>query len=149
MRYVQITFYFLFGIFALALLLDFTENANKLANLPGYSVWIALGVVSDARSIYHAANDPFVALFSAMATLISLNRKYEPVVARSVGVSAWQFLLPACFGALLFGLRTIFILNPFAAYGYSKQKRSLRLGNAAKSDGCFCNPRPLDPTKDR
>ncbi len=74
----------------------------------------------DARSIHHAADDSFVALFSAMATLISLNRKYELVVARSVGVSAWQFLLPACFGALLFGLATIFILNPFAAYGFSK-----------------------------
>src|SRR5690606_9575458 len=45
---------------------------------------------------------------------------YELVVARSVGVSAWQFLLPACFGAFLFGLATIFILNPLAAYGFAK-----------------------------
>ncbi|MDR6431396.1 LPS export ABC transporter permease LptG [Brucella pseudogrignonensis] len=119
-RYVQITFYFLLGMFALALLLDFTENASKLANLPGYSVWMALGISAMRVPFVMQQMIPFVALFSAMATLISLNRKYELVVARSVGVSAWQFLLPACFGALLFGLATIFILNPFAAYGFSK-----------------------------
>ena len=32
-RYVQITLYFLLGIFALSLLLDFTENASKLSIL--------------------------------------------------------------------------------------------------------------------
>ncbi len=44
MRYVKTTLYFLLGIFALSLLLDFTENASKLANLPDYSVWAALGL---------------------------------------------------------------------------------------------------------
>ncbi|WP_143254992.1 LptF/LptG family permease, partial [Brucella abortus] len=101
-RYVQITLYFLLGIFALALLLDFTENANRLANLPAYTVWAALGLSAMRVPFIMQQMIPFVALFSAMATLISLNRKYELVVARSVGVSAWQFLLPACFGALLF-----------------------------------------------
>lgn len=119
-RYVQITLYFLLGIFALSLLLDFTENASKLSNLPDYSVWAALGLSAMRVPFIMQQMIPFVALFSAMATLISLNRKYELVVARSVGVSAWQFLLPACFGAFLFGLATIFILNPFAAYGFAK-----------------------------
>ncbi|WP_139975548.1 LPS export ABC transporter permease LptG [Ochrobactrum sp. CGA5] len=119
-RYVQITFYFLLGIFALSLLLDFTENASKLSNLPDYSVLAALGLSAMRVPFIMQQMIPFVALFSAMATLISLNRKYELVIARSVGVSAWQFLLPACFGAFLFGLATIFILNPFAAYGFAK-----------------------------
>lgn len=119
-RYVQTTFYFLLGIFALALLLDFTENASKLANLPGYSVWAALGLSAMRIPFIMQQMIPFVALFSAMATLIALNRKYELVVARSVGVSAWQFLLPACLGALLFGVATILLLNPLAAYGFSK-----------------------------
>jgi len=43
---------------------------------------------------------PFIALFAAMATLISLNRKYELVIARAAGISAWQFLFPLCVGAL-------------------------------------------------
>jgi lipopolysaccharide export system permease protein len=64
-----------------------------------------------------------VALFSAMATLISLNRKYELVIARSAGISAWQFLLPACVGALLFGILSVGILNPIAAYGFSRSEQ--------------------------
>ncbi|MCF7646980.1 LPS export ABC transporter permease LptG [Bacillus subtilis] len=120
MRYVKTTLYFLMGIFALSLLLDFTENASKLANLPDYSVWAALGLSAMRIPFIMQQIIPFVALFSAMATLISLNRRYELVVARSVGVSAWQFLLPACFGAFLFGLITIFIINPLAAYGFEK-----------------------------
>ncbi|MBK3745402.1 LPS export ABC transporter permease LptG [Paraburkholderia aspalathi] len=122
MRYVQITLYFLLGIFALALLLDFTENASKLANLPGFTVVRALGLSAMRIPFIMQEMIPFVALFSAMSTLISLNRKYELVIARSVGVSAWQFLLPACFGAFLFGLATIFLLNPLAAYGFAKSE---------------------------
>ncbi|PYE88540.1 LPS export ABC transporter permease LptG [Phyllobacterium leguminum] len=120
MRYVKMTLYFIVGIFALALLLDFTENAGKLSALPDYTAWGALAISAMRIPFIMQQMIPFVALFSAMATLISLNRKYELVVARSVGVSAWQFLLPACLGAFLFGLATIFVLNPLAAYGYSK-----------------------------
>lgn len=120
MRYVKTTLYFLLGIFALSLLLDFTENASRLAALPDYSVWAALGISAMRIPFIMQQIIPFVALFSAMATLISLNRRYELVVARSVGVSAWQFLLPACFGALVFGLITIFVINPLAAYGFEK-----------------------------
>ncbi|GAA0590783.1 LPS export ABC transporter permease LptG [Paenochrobactrum glaciei] len=120
MRYVRITCYFLLGIFALALLLDFTENANRMSSLPNYSVMQAFVVSALRIPFLMQQMIPFVALFSAMATLISLNRRYELVVARSVGVSAWQFLLPACFGAFLFGLGTIFIVNPLSAYGFNK-----------------------------
>jgi lipopolysaccharide export system permease protein len=81
-RYVQITFYFLLGIFALSMLLDFTENASKLSNLPDYTVWAALGISAMRVPFIMQQMIPFVALFSAMATLISLNRKYELVVAR-------------------------------------------------------------------
>ena len=39
-----------------------------------------------------------------MATFWHLNRTSELIVARSVGVSAWQFLLPACAVGLFFGV---------------------------------------------
>ncbi|MGU3574849.1 LPS export ABC transporter permease LptG [Brucellaceae bacterium C25G] len=120
MRYIRITSYFLLGIFALALLLDFTENANRMSDLPNYSPWQAFLVSSLRIPFLMMQMIPFVALFSAMATLISLNRRYELVIARSVGVSAWQFLFPACFGAFLFGLATVFIVSPLSAYGFNK-----------------------------
>jgi lipopolysaccharide export system permease protein len=66
---------------------------------------------------------PFIGLFSAMATLVSLNRKYELVIARSAGISAWQFLLPCCIGALAFGVLSVGVLNPIAAYGFSRSEQ--------------------------
>ncbi|GGA92696.1 LPS export ABC transporter permease LptG [Brucella endophytica] len=132
-RYVKMTLYFLLGIFALSLLLDFTENAGKLSALPNYSALGALAISAMRIPFIMQQMIPFVALFSAMATLISLNRKYELVVARSVGVSAWQFLLPACLGAFLFGLASIFILNPLAAYGFSKAEEIQASWTGARS----------------
>jgi len=121
-RYVKITVYFLLGIFALSLLMDFTENAGRLAGLPGYTPLGALAISMLRIPFIMQQLFPFVALFSAMATLISLNRRFELVITRSIGVSAWQFLLPACFGAFLFGLCAILIINPLAAWGSAQSK---------------------------
>ena len=68
-----------------------------------------------------------------MPTLVSLNRKYELVIARSAGISAWQFLFPCCVGALLFGLLTVGVLNPLAAYAFSRSEileTQFRAGNS-------------------
>jgi len=119
-RYAKITFFFLLGIFSLSLLMDFTENAGRLAALPGYTPLGALMLSCLRIPFIMQQLFPFVALFSAMATLISLNRSLELVVTRSIGVSAWQFLMPICFGALLFGVFAVAIVNPIAAWGSGK-----------------------------
>lgn len=119
-RYIRITFYFLIGIFVLAVLIDFTLNAGRLDGLPGYTGLGALGISVLRIPFMMQQLFPFVALFSAMATLMSLNKRFELVIARSIGLSAWQFLLPACIGALLFGLAGVVILNPMAALSQSK-----------------------------
>lgn len=119
-RYLKITCYFLLGIFSLSLLMDFTENAGRLAGLPGYSPLGAL-ILSCLRIPFIMQQlFPFVALFAAMATLISLNRRLELVVTRSIGVSAWQFLLPICLGAFLLGLFAVLAVNPVAAWSAAK-----------------------------
>lgn len=119
-RYIRITFYFLLGIFSLSLLMDFTENAGRLAGLPGYTPLGALALSCLRLPFIMQQLFPFVALFSAMATLISLNRSLELVVARSIGVSAWQFLLPILFGAFLFGVFAVGAVNPVAAWSAAK-----------------------------
>src|SRR4029079_11141524 len=115
-------------------ILDFTELSGKLSSLPDYSAIQAFGrsvmrVPYIMQQVFH-----FLALFSAMATLISLNRKYELVVARSVGVSAWQFLLPACTGALLFGLVAILVVNPLAAWGFDRSQQITANWRAGKAN---------------
>jgi len=118
-RYVVITAWFFAGIFALVLLVDFTEFSSRTAGLPGFSFASAFAVSAFRVPMVMLQTVPFVALFAAMATLVSLNRKYELVIARSAGISAWQFLRPACLGAFLFGVLAVTVLNPIAARGFS------------------------------
>ncbi|WP_208437495.1 LPS export ABC transporter permease LptG [Bartonella taylorii] len=124
-RYVKMTCYFFGGILLLALLIDFTENSGRLSNLPHYTAKDAF-LISVLRIPFIMQQlIPFIALFSAMVMLISLNRKLELVVTRSIGVSAWQFLMPACLGAFLFGLFSIFLINPLAAWGFSQAEKMM------------------------
>lgn len=116
-RYLAITAWFFLGVFALIFLVDFTELSRRLAGLPDFSIGTAATVSLLRVPMIMQQTAPFIGLFSAMAMLVSLNRKFELVVARAAGISAWQFLLPACVGALLFGGTTILLINPLAAYG--------------------------------
>jgi lipopolysaccharide export system permease protein len=58
---------------------------------------------------------PFAILFGGMATLLTLSRKLELVIARSAGFSAWQFLQPAVLVAALFGIFATTVYNPLSA----------------------------------
>jgi len=136
MRYVTITAWFFVGVFALVFLVDFTQFQNVVAGLSTYSFLGALTVSAMRVPMVMQQTVPFIGLFSAMATLISLNRRYELVIARSAGISAWQILAPVALGAFVFGLFTIIFLNPLAAYGFDRSQgieTSLRSGDTKRS----------------
>ncbi|HWK65662.1 MAG TPA: LPS export ABC transporter permease LptG [Rhizobiaceae bacterium] len=139
-RYVTITTWFFLGIAALVFIIDFTELSSRTSDIANFSTGMALGVSAMRVPMVMQQTIPFIALFSAMATLVSLNRKYELVVARSVGVSAWQFLRPACFGALLLGLLTLGVLNPIAAAGYSRAEAIEASYRATKNSAVVGTP---------
>ncbi|HZP20549.1 MAG TPA: LPS export ABC transporter permease LptG [Bauldia sp.] len=63
---------------------------------------------------------PFTMLFGSIAAFIIANRRLEVVVARAAGISAWQFLLPACVVGLLIGAVSTTIYNPIATALQSK-----------------------------
>jgi lipopolysaccharide export system permease protein len=103
------TFFFLIGT------LDFVELMRRAGDSPAATtpliVQLALfRVPSVAEQIF-----PFAVLFGGMFALLTLSRKLELVVARSVGVSAWQFLQPAAVVAGVVGLVSILVYNPVAA----------------------------------
>jgi lipopolysaccharide export system permease protein len=58
---------------------------------------------------------PFAVLFGAMLMLITTNRRLEFTIARSAGISVWQFLRPGAVVALLIGIFTITLYDPGAA----------------------------------
>jgi len=149
-RYVVITTWFFVGIFALIFIIDVTEFSSNVGGLPGFKFSIALTVSALRVPMIMQQTVPFVALFGAMATLISLNRRYELVIARAAGISAWQFLLPCCAGALFFGLVTVGILNPIAAYGFSHSENleSELRSRQSNSVSAFSAPWLRQKTKD-
>ena len=57
----------------------------------------------------------FTVLFGGMMTFWRLNRHHELVVARSTGVSAWEFLTPVLIVAAIIGMIQIMLYSPFAS----------------------------------
>ena len=90
-RYAITTFWFLAGIFALIFIIDFSELSNRMSQLPRYSVAGALLMTTFRIPMILQQTVPFVALFAGMASLISLNRRYELVVTRAAGISPGSF----------------------------------------------------------
>lgn len=132
-RYAIIAAWIFFGVFALIFIIDFTEFSNRMSGLPGFTFGLAMAISALRVPMLMQNSVPFVGLFAAMATLVSLNRTNELVIARSAGISAWQFLMPACVGAIIFGFATILLLNPIAASGLARSQHlesDLRSGSA-------------------
>ena len=101
--------------FFLVLTLDFVELMRRagdspIANAPLIVQLALYRAPAVAEQIF-----PFAVLFGGMFALLTLSRKLELVVARSVGVSAWQFLQPAALVAAVIGLVSIMVYNPLAA----------------------------------
>ena len=59
---------------------------------------------------------PFAVLYGSIAAFVLANRRLEVVVARAAGVSATQFLLPACIVGLVIGVVGTTLYNPMAVY---------------------------------
>ncbi|WP_306118671.1 MULTISPECIES: LptF/LptG family permease [unclassified Roseitalea] len=118
-RLVGMMAVFAVAIAALAVLIDFTEMTNRAGNLSEYTVGLGLMISAIRAPFYVLGALPFVMLFATIATLIALNRRFELVVARSAGMSAWQFLAPTWGAAIAIGIVSVAVLSPLAASGFS------------------------------
>lgn len=58
---------------------------------------------------------PFIMLLASMMTFTKLTRTSELVVTRASGISAWQFLLPPIFIALIIGIFFGTVANPLSS----------------------------------
>ncbi|MEH6411646.1 MAG: LPS export ABC transporter permease LptG [Hyphomonas sp.] len=58
---------------------------------------------------------PFAILVASMLAFTRLNRRSELSIIRASGISAWRFLAPVIVMALVLGILTTTVLNPFAA----------------------------------
>jgi len=114
-RYMATFLSYSLAIVFIILLVDFNESSRRLSGLEGYTLAIGFYISALRVPVVVQSAIPFIVLIAAIATLISLNRKYELVVTRAAGISVWQFLAPLVVANLMIGLFSIGVLNPLAA----------------------------------
>ncbi|NOU08185.1 MAG: LptF/LptG family permease, partial [Hyphomicrobiaceae bacterium] len=66
---------------------------------------------------------PFAVLVGSIGALMSLSRKTELAVMRAGGMSVWQFCRPGFTVAVLIGVITVVLYNPFAAASMARAER--------------------------
>ncbi len=111
------------GIFALVTLVDYIEMMRRAGDIPNVSA-----VLVAKTSFYRVPQVverilPFCILIGAMSCYLNLSRRLELVVARSAGLSAWQFVAPALLVAFVLGLAATAVYNPVSAILQERSKR--------------------------
>lgn len=123
MRFLSAVLLVFFGIFALVALLDYIEMMRRASDIPNVSALLVA-----KTSLYRVPQVterimPFCVLIGAMSCYLNLSRRLELVVARSAGMSAWQFISPALVVAFLFGVFATTVYNPISATLQERSKR--------------------------
>ena len=111
------------GVFALVAIVDFVELMRRSSDDPNATAWLIW-----QTSIYRVPQltervMPFAVLIGAMSSYLNLSRRLELIVARSAGISAWQFVAPAMIVALMLGAVATTVYNPLAAMLNERSKR--------------------------
>jgi len=123
MRFLSAVFLVFAGIFALVALLDYIELMRRATDIPNIPpLLVAKTSLFRVPQIIERIL-PFCVLIGAMSSYLALSRRLELVVARSAGMSAWQFIAPAVIGAFMIGIFATTVYNPLAATLRERSKR--------------------------
>jgi len=123
MRFLSAVILVFAGIFLLVALLDYIELMRRASDVPNVSALLV------AKTSFYRVPQvtervlPFCVLIGAMSCYLNLSRRLELVIARSAGMSAWQFISPAVVVAFLLGIIATTIYNPVAAVLEEQSKR--------------------------
>ena len=95
MRFFNVIVGTFVSLFALIMMIDFIELLRRHSDVKDVSAFVVAQI-----SFYRVPHIteriiPFTVLIGAMVCYLNLSRRLELVVARSAGVSAWQFVRPA------------------------------------------------------
>jgi lipopolysaccharide export system permease protein len=106
---------FLSGLAGVIFLFEVAELLRRAADRPDttFGLVLEMGLYKLPDTIERIL--PFVVLFSGMFAFWRLTRSQELIIARSAGVSAWQFLMPALLITLLFSFFNLTLMNPIGA----------------------------------
>ncbi|MCB1681781.1 MAG: LPS export ABC transporter permease LptG [Rhodospirillales bacterium] len=100
------------ALMALIYLFDTVELLRRAADKPDVTLGEILKMSLFKLPEVSQLMMPFSVLFSAMFTFWQLTRRYELIVVRASGFSAWQFLTPVIAIAIIFGILQMTVINP-------------------------------------
>jgi lipopolysaccharide export system permease protein len=124
MRFLGAVLAVFIGAMVLVAMVDFIEMLRRSSDIKDVSV-LFVGKVTLYRVPYLTERImPFAVLVGAMSCYLNLSRRLELVIARSAGVSAWQFIAPAIFIAMVIGTAATTIYNPLSS---AMREQSARL----------------------
>lgn len=111
------------SLFVMIWMIDYLELMRRFSNVNDASA-LVLAQISLYR-VPHVTERiiPFTVLIGTMACYLNLSRRLELVVARSAGISAWQFIKPAAIIALLLGIVATTVFNPISALLRERSER--------------------------
>jgi lipopolysaccharide export system permease protein len=115
LRFLQSLAVIFFTIFGLIFMADFVEMLRRASDVPHAPVSIVVALCLMRTPSIAEQILPFATLFGAMSAFINLTRKLELVVARSAGVSVWQFLASPVLAAFGLGVMVMLVFSPGAA----------------------------------
>ena len=100
---------------SIVFLLDYVELIRRGGTRPGATLAVLLEMAALKQPYMAQQIMPFAILFGAMLAFWRMTRSNELVVARSAGVSVWQFLTPPVLSALAIGIAMVTVFNPIAS----------------------------------
>jgi len=123
-RFISAVSLIFLGLLVLIAMVDFIELMRRTSDMKDVSALLVAKI-----SLYRVPHLtervlPFTVMTAAMFCFLNLSRRLELVVARSAGISAWQFIGPAVILALLLGVATTTLYSPVSA---SLREQSARL----------------------
>ena len=114
LRFLNAVFAVFISAMTLVAMIDFLEMLRRTGDMKDVSSFLVAKITAFRLLFVTERIIPFAVLIGAMACYLNLSRRLELVVARSAGISAWQFLLPACVVGLLIGTVATTVYNPIA-----------------------------------
>jgi lipopolysaccharide export system permease protein len=132
MRFLNAVLAVFVGAMSLVAMIDFLEMLRRTGDMKDVSALLVAKITVFRLLFVTERIIPFAVLVGAMSCFLNLSRRLELVVARSAGISAWQFIAPALVIALMIGTAATTIYNPMSAI---LRERSVRLEESVfKSD---------------
>ena len=105
----------LFGLLAMTLLVDVVEMIRRASGRDGVPFHIIITLTLLKMPSFATKLIPYAVLIGSMLALTRLTRTQELIIARSAGVSVWQFLSPAMIVVFTLGVFMTTLLNPLSS----------------------------------